>query len=268
MGETVQRSFERIEKKYLLTREQYEQISQGMRPWMTADRYSRYTIGNLYYDTEDFRLIRASLQKPVYKEKIRARSYGVPGDQGPVFVELKKKFQGVVYKRRAVLGAETAARYLDGGVEPHLEDPTAAQICREITWSLRRWRPRARAYIAYDREAWQGTEDPELRITFDTGLRGRDRDLDLRLGDGGDPILPPDRVLMEVKIPGAAPLWMAELFSGLGVFPTSFSKYGVWYKQQILGQDGIPAVPERTVRERRERERVPALWERGEILYA
>ena len=231
MGNTVQCCFRRIEKKYLLTREQYERVRWGMQPYLRADRYSHYTIGNLYYDTENFQLIRTSLEKPAYKEKLRMRVYGIPGDQDPVFVEIKKKCAGVVYKRRAVLEADEAARYLHQGERPREE----TQICREIDFFLERYTPAPRVYIAYDREAWAGIENPDLRLTFDTGLRWRTTDLDLRLGDYGAPILPPNVILMEVKIPGAAPLWMARLFSENRIFSTSFSKYGTWYKQTILG---------------------------------
>lgn len=235
MGNAVQCCFERYEKKYMLTPDQYQRVLWGLRPFVRADRYSNYAISSLYYDTEDFRLIRTSLEKPVYKEKLRMRAYGVPGDHDRVFVELKKKYQGVVYKRRVALEAAEAVRFVDGGIPPM--DAAQGQICREIEFFLDSYHPRARVFLAYDREAWQGIENPDLRVTFDTNLRWRDTALDLRAGGYGSPILPPDHILMEVKIPGAAPVWLARLFSDLEIFPTSFSKYGTWYKQTVLGQD-------------------------------
>ena len=235
MSDGVQCCFKRYEKKYLLTPEQYQGVLRGMRPHMQADRYSRYTICNLYYDTDSYQLIRTSLEKPVYKEKLRVRSYGTPGEGDKVFVELKKKFEGVVYKRRAVLDAGEAVRCIDGG-EPFRE---GTQICHEIDYFLQSWHPTAKVVIAYDREAYAGIENSELRITFDTNLRWRDTDLDLRKGSAGKPILPPDMILMEVKIPGTAPLWLARLFGELGIHSSSFSKYGTWYKQTILGHSGL-----------------------------
>ena len=237
MGNEVQCCFKRIEKKYLLTPAQYRAMRQGMAPYVTADQYANYTICNLYYDTEDFQLIRTSLDKPVYKEKLRMRSYGVASDDSRVFLELKKKFDGVVYKRREILDAAAAARYLHQGRKPDRD----SQIFREIDYFMESYHPVPQVFIAYDREAWAGIENPELRVTFDTRLRARTTRLDLRLGDDGAPILPPDQVLMELKIPGAAPLWLARLLSENGIFSTSFSKYGTWYKQELLCQ-GIPAV--------------------------
>ena len=232
MAKQIQQSFKRFEKKYLLTREQYDALLDGMRPYMKADQYGRYTICNIYYDTENFQLIRTSLESPVYKEKLRLRSYGVPGDDQKVFVEIKKKFDHVVYKRRTVMPCVEAVEYLAGRARPRTED----QICREIDWFLKSYRPEPRVFIAYDRSALAGIENGELRVTFDTNLRWRDQDLDLRLGDGGKPILPQDRILMEVKIPGTAPVWLGRLLSEAGVFPASFSKYGVCYRQNLLAQ--------------------------------
>ena len=227
MAENIQYCFSRYEQKYLLTPRQYRALRAGMDRCMEADAYGRYTICSLYYDTPDFRLIQASLEKPVYKEKLRLRSYGVPADADPVFVELKKKFDGVVYKRRTVMAAAEAADYLSGLRRP----PQENQISREIDWFLSAAALAPRVCISYDREALAGVEMPDLRVTFDTGLRWRDTQLDLRLGDGGAPLLSDDRILMEIKLPGAAPLWLSRLLSRCGAYPVSFSKYGTCYRR-------------------------------------
>ena len=224
----VQSCFQRVETKYLLTQAQAEAMRRGMQGRVRPDEYSRYTICNIYYDTEDFFLIRTSLEKPVYKEKLRLRSYGVPDSRKPVFVELKKKYDGVVYKRRITTNASDAEKSVRAGKLPRCD-----QISREINWFLQSWQPEPAAYIGYDREAWAGTDDEELRITFDTCLRGRNRDLDLWAGDYGELFLPPDRVLMEIKLAGGAPLWLAHLLSENRIFPTSFSKYGTYYKHLV-----------------------------------
>ncbi len=227
---TVQSCFKRYEKKYLLTREQYEAMRVGMAAHTVPDEYGNYTIGNVYYDTPDYRLIRESLEKPVYKEKLRVRSYGVPDSGDKVFVEIKKKYDGVVYKRRIVMEARSAARYLRGAY-----GGDGSQISHEIDWFLSFYRPEPKVYIAYDREAYAGKEDAELRVTFDTGLRARSTDVDLRAGDYGAPLLPEELVLMEIKIPGTAPLWLSHLLSENSIFPTSFSKYGTYYQKFVLG---------------------------------
>ena len=228
--QNIQRCFQRYEKKYLLNPEQYQKIRAGLAPYMEADEHGRYTICNLYYDTPDFQLIRASLDKPVYKEKLRMRSYGVPADGDSVFVELKKKYKGVVYKRRTVLEAGEALDYLAGRCSPRAKD----QICREIDWFLGRYHPVPQVFIAYDREALAGLEDRVLRVTFDIDLRWRDTALDLRSGDGGERITSRDQILMEIKIPGSAQVWLSRLLSENSVFPTSFSKYGVCYRENLM----------------------------------
>lgn len=233
MAAQIKNCFERYEKKYRLTAEQQRLVLEGMRPYMKKDVYGAYTICNIYYDTDDWRLIRASLEKPVYKEKLRVRSYGVPDENGRVFVELKKKYDGVVYKRRITTEAREAAPFLAGSV------PNGhGQIGQEILWFQQLYGAKPRVFIAYDRLAFAGIDDPELRITFDTNLRWRDTALDLRLGDYGAPITDPGMILMEIKLPGVCPLWLSQLLSRAEVFPTSFSKYGYCYQHHILPKEG------------------------------
>lgn len=235
----IQSCFKRYEKKYLLTPEQYRAMMLGMAFHMEPDEHPRYTICNVYYDTANDSLIRASLEKPVYKEKLRMRSYGVPGSRDTVFVELKKKYDGVVYKRRVTMEMQDAALYLYGA-----RKGDGSQISREIDYFLRFYEPLPKVFIAYDREAYAAADGGELRITFDTALRGRSDDVDLRLGDHGEPLLPDDLRLMEIKIPGAAPLWLARLLADNGIFSTSFSKYGAYYKQYVLGGGAAEAKKE------------------------
>ena len=158
------------------------------------------------------------------------RSYGVAAPEGKVFVEIKKKFDGVVYKRRITAPAPLVEPLLGGILEPD----RFGQIGREIGWFQSFYHTQPKVFIGYDRTAFAGREDPELRITFDTGLRWRDTALDLRLGDYGAPLLGPDQVLMEIKIPGACPLWLSHLLDRAGARPVSFSKYGTCYRDHIL----------------------------------
>ena len=241
----IRNCFQRYEKKFLLTRGQYEAMKRGMAAYMEPDAHANYTICNLYYDTDDWQLIRESLEKPVYKEKLRVRSYGAAKDADNVFIEIKKKFDGVVYKRRIVLPAAEAAEYLETG---SLKNPS--QISREIDWMRTRLDLKPKVFIGYDREAYagaNGAENPELRITFDTRLRWREDRLDLRCGADGHPLLPEGSVLMEIKIPGAAPLWLARLLSENGIrmtldgFTWDASKIRPFRKSQMFssGQQGV-----------------------------
>ena len=222
---SIQNSFQRVEAKYLLNPHQYRALRRGMADHVRPDVYSHYTICSIYCDTPDYRLIRASLEKPVYKEKLRLRSYGIPHSADPVFVEIKKKFDGVVYKRRVTVSAGEAEKAVRIG-RLHRGD----QISREINWFLHTWPVTPVAYIGYDREAWAGAEEAELRITFDRNLRARNEDLDLCAGDYGELLLPEDSILMELKFEGGAPLWLTRLLSENEIYPTSFSKYGTYYK--------------------------------------
>lgn len=222
--------FKRYEKKYLLSEQQYAALHKELENRMTADQYGRHTICNLYFDTDSFELIRASLDKPVYKEKLRLRSYGVPSQDDTVFIELKKKYKGVVYKRRVPVTLREASDYLLQGTEPE----KACQILHEIGWFMKLYRPSPKAFIAYDRVALSGNENSSLRVTFDRNIRFRESLLDLSRGDWGNLILDSKTVLMEIKIPGAMPVWMSDLLTELAIFPTSFSKYGTCYKDHLM----------------------------------
>ena len=229
----AQEVFERIEKKYLLPEAVFRRLLPELRKHMADDVYGRYTISNIYFDTGQFDLIRASLEKPVYKEKLRLRCYGTPSEDGKVFVEIKKKYKGIVYKRRITLSLMEARRYLIYGIRPDMTGWkfTQQQIFREIDYMKERYGLRPAAFIAYDRIALAGAEDPELRVTFDTNIRCRDSGLDLAEGKQGQQLLPKNTILMEVKIPGAMPLWMAELFEDIIQYQASFSKYGAYYSR-------------------------------------
>ena len=202
---------------------------------LSPDRYGLGTICNLYFDTENYSIIRSSLEKPAYKEKLRLRSYGVPTSESNVFLELKKKCEGVVYKRRTPLFYREAVEYLQSGRSPNPDDPTL----REIGWFLNRYHPIPRTCLCYDRAAYYGVEDPNLRVTFDFRVRYRDCDLELAAGDYGREILPSGSALMEIKVPRAIPLYLSRILSELGIFPTSFSKYGVCYQKQLEETGGI-----------------------------
>lgn len=223
--------FRRVEKKYLLTSMQYALVMrQLMACGMKPDDYGKHTISNIYYDAEDYALIRASLEKPIYKEKLRLRAYGVPTMEGKAFVEIKKKFKGVVYKRRVALPLRQCIEGLEQGSMPL----KAGQIGREIDAMNARYDLSPKVMLCYDREAMYHRSTPELRITFDEDIRFREDELDLTQGSSGWLILPRGRRLMEVKLPGVMPIWLARLFEENGVRETSFSKYGMVYRQYLM----------------------------------
>lgn len=223
--------FERVERKFLLTPRQYEGLMRTLPEYMQADQYGESTILSLYLDTEDSLLIRRSLEKPVYKEKLRLRSYGVPREMDNVFLEVKKKVRGVVYKRRICLPLAQAMECLAQGSVP----AAGGQIGREIAYMLRRYRLRPAVLLAYDRTAYAELEPSpnRLRITIDRDIRSRQTDLDLRLGAAGELLLAPGMRLMEIKTAHAIPLWLCAALDQNEIRPTSFSKYGRVYEARM-----------------------------------
>jgi len=157
------------------------------------------------------------------------RAYGIPERDSTVYVELKKKFKGVVYKRRAGMKLHEAESFLAGGEPPG----ERTQIINEIAWVRDFYDLSPHVYIAYDRIALECPENPRLRVTFDSNVRARSHDLSLALGDHGQPLLPEGYRLMEIKAPGAVPMWLCDLLSELKIYPSRFSKYGTYYQQLI-----------------------------------
>lgn len=223
-------TFKRYEKKYILSPWDYEALWERLGPYMEPDEFFSSTVCSVYYDTENFALIRNSIDAPIYKEKLRLRSYNIPGPEDTVFVELKEKFKGLVYKRRITMGELEAEEYLAGQIPP----PDDRQVTREIDWFLKTNKVRPRVFIASEREAWVAKDEKELRITFDRDIRWRDTELSLRYGSHGENILTDGTVLMEIKMPESAPMWLARMLSELSIFPQGFSKYGTCYRNNLI----------------------------------
>ncbi|MBO4396674.1 MAG: polyphosphate polymerase domain-containing protein [Eubacterium sp.] len=226
----IQSNFSRIEKKYVLRPEQFENIKNELDEFFLPDAYPKYTICNLYYDTDDYSLARHSIDKPYYKEKLRVRSYGVPAEQDNIFAEIKKKCGGVVYKRRVCAPLQEVFDFLEKG-RPLKDNP---QIQAELQWFYNQYHPVPKVFIAYDREAFVGKDDPELRLTFDKNIRYRTERIDLSAGDDGKPVLDDERIVMEIKVATAYPLRLTRILSRCEVYPAGFSKYGTCYEKHLL----------------------------------
>ena len=235
--------FRRRELKFLVDQQQRQSLELLLQEKMVPDKHGRNTICNLYYDTPDYRLIRRSLERPVYKEKLRLRSYGTPAPDEEVFLEIKKKFKGVVYKRREIMTLREAMAYIEEG-----QKPCDSQIMREIDYAMHFYhQPQPMMLIAYEREAYFDADNPDLRITFDTNVRARDTDCRLEMGNHGDYLLPEDAIMMEIKTGGAMPVWLAQALSQCGIVPGRFSKYGTAYLRSA-GLIPAPVYPRSTTR--------------------
>ena len=194
-----------------------------------CDEYGKSTVSNIYLDTPDFLLIRNSIDAKSYKEKLRIRSYGVPNDDSKVFFEIKKKYKGIVYKRRLSLTCNQVSDYIENGIRP-----TDSQIMREIDWCMKIYEnPKPKVVLSYEREAFYWKNDKDIRLTFDRNVRYRMNDLSLQKGSSGVRIIPEDSILMEIKTPGSMPIELAEILSLCKIYPSSFSKYGKAYLHYI-----------------------------------
>jgi len=231
----VLNTFNRYERKYLMNQAEYEALTTVLLQYMKPDKFCRgdqwYSIYNIYYDTANHDIIRRSLAKPYYKEKLRLRSYTVPGVKDePVFLELKKKIGGVVAKRRAIMGLDEACEFVVAGQRPAGSGYLNNQVTEEIACFLHCNRVGPKVFIGYERRAFFGKEDENLRVTFDRHIVTRRKDLALESGSYGKRLLEEGQYLMEIKMPGAIPLWLSSVLAEHMLYSTSFSKYGTEFK--------------------------------------
>ena len=229
--------FKRVEKKYRISSAKKDALLAEIGGYLIPDSHGKSTISSIYLDTPDFLIIRNSIEARTYKEKLRLRCYGVPELDDKVFLEIKKKFKGVVYKRRISLTLARAYEYLEKGIRPE-----ESQIMSEIDYAMQFYRhPTAKMLVSYEREAYFAADMPTLRLTFDSSPRYRENDLRLENGSNGQKILPDGEYILEIKTDGAMPVWLSHALDKLAIYPSSFSKYGTSYRiktGQIPGLEG------------------------------
>ena len=231
--------FKRYETKYLLTREQFEGFVRDYGHMLHPDNFPENLIQNVYYDTPNHRLIRESIDKPVYKEKLRLRAYNEITSQDDAFLEIKKKYYGIVYKRREKMNVITAQNFVTDHV---ITDGVDSQIERELAWFINYYGDLVPAmYLSYNRVAKVHKEDPEIRITFDSDITFRNTDVNLLSGSYGTLLLNEGAVLMEIKVASYLPIEMVRVMEKYNIYPTSFSKYGEAYKT-VSGLRNRPAM--------------------------
>lgn len=232
-------TFKRYELKYLINAQQFQQIQVELNQHMELDEFCSktgyYRIYNVYFDTEHDDIIRKSISKPYYKEKLRLRSYGCPLRMDePVFFELKKKIGGVVAKRRAVTNLNQVAHLTEKGLITLPNRYKDRQVHTEIAAFLKKYNAKPKVYISYQRTAYFEKVNPDLRISFDRNILTRRDQVNLLSGDYGTELLEKNQILMEVKCDGHLPLWLSRSFTEQKVFRTSFSKYGTEFKKYCI----------------------------------
>lgn len=236
------KSFQRYEKKFILNENQYNALIPILSKYMNPDKFCKfgqnYSIYNIYYDTDDNQIIRHSINKPYYKEKLRLRSYSIPTSKDDkVFLELKKKINGIVNKRRATLTLNEAYKFLELGERPATSDYLNNQVLNEIEYHISNHDIHQTVYISYSRKAFFSKDDKDFRITFDSNIITRRDSLFLEAGSFGDRLLTKNQYLMEVKILGAIPVWFTKILSDLEIYNTHFSKYGNEYMRYCLNKN-------------------------------
>lgn len=226
-----QLTFKRKEIKYLLNEHDCAELKYLLDEYMRPDEHGQSLLCNLYLDTPSNQLIRRSMEHPVYKEKLRLRTYGVAGAHTPAFFEIKKKYRGVVYKRRVAANYNEAMAAL-----VQHQAPGDGQVTNEINYMFAHYDNLApRMYLAYEREAFFGKDNRDFRMTFDTNIVARTADLSLTVEPSGTELLAPGYTLMEVKTAGGMPLWLTSYLNEHSLRKTAFSKYGLAYSLRLKG---------------------------------
>lgn len=219
---------QRYELKYILNKDQLTYLKTAIASHMKLDEYGRTSIMSIYYDTPDYRLVRASIEKPEFKEKLRLRSYGLANKDSKVFLELKRKVAGIVYKRRLALTEDAANEFFSNHYD------IDSQIGLEISYFKKYYQELNPAFlIIYDREAYKEI-DGDLRLTIDENPRYRTNNLNLHTSLDGESLLPEGYAILEIKIQQAFPLWLSEILAKGKIYKSSFSKVGEAYKKEML----------------------------------
>jgi SPX domain protein involved in polyphosphate accumulation len=232
--------FRRVEKKYIITQSQYSYIKKAISDKMQEDSYGKSTICNIYFDTENYDLIKNSITKPIYKDKIRLRSYNVPEKESIVYLEVKRKFKEIVSKRRIEIKLSEFEKIENREIgKLQLEENSNSQIQKELEYYFNHYNLISTMYISYQREAYYEKENMNFRLTFDSEVLARENDLQLDKGSYGTYILEEDKYIMEIKTLDAIPLWFVSILNKIDAHPCGFSKYGEAYTQLILKANKI-----------------------------
>ena len=228
----MQEIFQRIEEKYVLTKKQKDHLFELIKSHLKDDEYGPSTICNIYYDSKNKDLVRISMDKPFYKEKVRLRSYNVPDKESTAFLEIKKKYDGIVYKRRIANSLEDIENHIDEGKQINSNN----QIVNEIDYCFKIYDLEPSLFLAYDRVAYYDKDDSSFRLTFDTNITARDYDLDLSKGVYGKKYCDENTYIMEIKCGGGLPFWFIRALQEVKAYPGSFSKYGKVYEANLLNK--------------------------------
>lgn len=222
--------FSRYELKYLIPFHLYEELSQILKTRMVYDKYGdsegKYNIISLYFDSADKKIYYETRNKRKYRQKLRLRIYNKATLEDNAYFEVKKKYKNRVNKRRTSIKLEHAYQYIDNLLGKHDEISVSnQQIFGEIDSFRTLYNLVPENIVSYDRQAFVGVDDPDLRVTFDYNLRCRKDDLHIEHGPHGTHFVDPNMVVLEVKVDYSVPLWLSRILSELGCRKGSVSKF-------------------------------------------
>jgi len=222
-------SFNRIEKKYVISINQYNSLKAAVIANLNIDDNSsegEYNVSNIYYDTIDSLIIKKSVSKPKFKEKLRLRAYGHVSDDKLLYMEIKKKVNGSVNKRRTKITKQEADYIIESHQLPNIKPYHNLQVLKEILYHITKYNVVPKLFVSYDREAYSTKNDVNLRITFDTNIITRRNYLDFKHGNFGDNLLDHNHKVLEIKSNNNLPLWLIESLNENKIYESGFSKYG------------------------------------------
>ena len=229
--------FDRVEKKYLITKEQKEALLKPITNNLKKDGFFHSEVMNIYFDNDNYDLIIQSIDRPTFKEKIRARSYG---GYDRVFLEIKTKIKGdennIGYKRRVMITKDDYKAFINKEAtilelaQKSIETENDLQIAKEVDYLINRFDLKPKIFVGYDRESYKNNEN--LRITFDENLKYRAYKLSFIKGKRDKIYFEKEpKIIMEIKADGTMPLWLVKELSRLHVYPQQFSKIGKIYER-------------------------------------
>jgi len=248
-------TFERKETKYLLSPLQYLQFRALAERHLAPAEYHESDVSSLYYDTPDDLLINRSLQGGKYKEKLRVRSYGAATQSSPVFIEIKKKFKGITYKRRVNCTLAAASAFLAGmdyleaierwplkdtAAQEYAHGTMSRQIAGELAWMRDHYEGIApKMLVTTHRLSFVDVDDPDLRITFDSNVRWDNVSTTLEEAAGRHELFDNGERILEIKCGSAYPMWLVAALNECGIRPQSVSKYGRAYQAAAMRERRI-----------------------------
>lgn len=224
----MQSIFKRFEQKYILTKEQFININDMLDKYFNKDKYFKSNIYNIYFDNDNNDMIINSIEKPIYKQKVRLRSYKEAEEKDTVFLEVKKKYKGIVYKRRVNITLKEFGNYFHRKQFPKCDQ----QIIKEIDYVINYFNLHPSIFVAYDRLSYYAKDDKNFRITFDTNLRSRFNNFSLNDTNENKAFFDDEVYIMEVKSLYNLPIWFITILNENKIYPRSFSKVGNIYKKE------------------------------------